>query len=415
MVDEHQILDDAGAYNEIHHELYQRYRERGPDDLSEETYTDMYINDPIARRVIELPVEEALKHGFEVYEKNGRCHDVEDALHALNVIDVFRQAAFEAGIYGGSLVLIGTKGNESYDKPITPSVYGVESLRVVSKKKVKGVVYYERFLSKSYDLAVQYELNEGETSMSVHADRALKFVGSAVPCDKQRKYDYFGESRLKSLYKSLQAWRRVNDAVLQDTERSNLLVFEIKGLVAAMSTQEGQMAISNRLNSLYFATKHGGVVTIEADKESIATPNLQKKSAKDNWLALANTLAADAGMPATMLFGRAPEGLSTDDNSGRNNWYNFVAQKRKAWFGEPLQRLVDLTCKELQVGQCRVVWPPIQQPTENEIAEVRNKKAQALDKKVTALMKIHGTGLADEALLTKELNHVLERISEDNL
>jgi phage-related protein (TIGR01555 family) len=98
----------------------------------------------------------------------------------------------------------------------------------------------------------------------------------------------------------------------------------------------------------------------------------------------ATALSAVTGMPKTLLFGEQTKGLSNGGDGDLQNWYAQIKQWQNTKLKNPLDRIVTMLAKSLNIPDQNylIEFEPLYVPSEKEEAETEKLEAEA--KKIKA-------------------------------
>ena len=110
-------------------------------------------------------------------------------------------------------------------------------------------------------------------------------------------------------------------------------------------------------------------------------------------------VAGAAKTPVTKLFGRSPAGMNATGESDMNNYYDYIDGLRENQLRPIMERLLPIMAlsawgtvpDDLDMG-----FPPLQTPDSSEIADIVEKKTQAV-------LSVYQSDLVDAATAQKEL------------
>ena len=98
-------------------------------------------------------------------------------------------------------------------------------------------------------------------------------------------------------------------------------------------------------------------------------------------------MAGAAGIPATRLFGRSPDGMNATGESDMKNYYEMIDQLRERLLRPALERLIPVMAMSLwgfRPGKMEIVFPSLMTAAPLEEAEIRAKNADTLLKALAA-------------------------------
>lgn len=341
---------------------------------------DLYAGDDIARKVVELPADEMARGGGTFTADDAdKAQEVSDWLDEKAVIDKFRQAQAWANLHGGAAILLGVPGDQS--KPLTADEgKDVRFMTVFDNCELQARSWYEEVGERyghpeSYSFTPAYGAGTG---LEIHETRLLLFEGLDVTRRRRRELDGWGESVLTPIADTIrdfdQSWGGVA-VLLQDWAQP---VFKIKDLAAAMA-QDKQQLIKARLEMMDMARSLVRAVVIDGEGEEFERKVTPLTGLPDVITKFEGRLASAARMPATLLFGKSPDGMNATGDSDMRIWYDRVNMLRDTRWKDNLHKLLKLCMNFKYNGELEGWawnWANLWEPSDAEKAETRLKVAQ---------------------------------------
>lgn len=121
-------------------------------------------------------------------------------------------------------------------------------------------------------------------------------------------------------------------------------------------------------------------------------------------------VAGAAKTPVTKLFGRSPAGMNATGESDMNNYYDYIDGLRENQLRPLLERLLPimaLSAWGTVPDDLDIDFPPLQTPNSSEIADIVEKKTQAI-------LAAFQSDLIDAATSLKELKTLSDETSMYN-
>lgn len=113
-------------------------------------------------------------------------------------------------------------------------------------------------------------------------------------------------------------------------------------------------------------------------------------------------VAAESGIPVTLLFGRSPGGQNATGDADFEGYYNGVERIRGRQLKGAAERIVALICAQNTVkgktpDNWTIRWQPLKQLSEKEVADIDKVKADTLNVTAQAIASAVGTsGLSEQ-------------------
>lgn len=344
----------------------------GPQLLDDEL-SDAYENLWLARRIVDAPVEDALRNGWGV-EDDKLVKDFERINYTIHPEGAFQRACAMARLKGGAALFKGyrnSRGQQLTEPP--PPGAEIEWLEVfdryqlIGEDRVQGPENYDR---ADYDRPQRWRvMGDRRTGMVFHPDRAIFFPGAprARSTGVSKIDQDWGLSILQAIWADVQRYGVFWQAVAHLMQLASVGVLKIEGLLQMLARDnkdaaEARIDILNEMLSLTRMLMLDSKYNESYHREAVSfadMPHLLQE--------VQIATAGAAGMPVTKLFGRAPAGMNATGESDTRNWYDRVQDYSERVIQPMLEKLFgDMTGREVEV-EFESLW----QPTDLEKAQVR--------------------------------------------
>lgn len=311
-------------------------------------------------------------------------------------------------LYGGAAGIIMVRGQEDLSLPldsdlILPGCF----LGLMVLDRWSGI-YPElgQVVNPSdpeFGLPEYYTIRDEESGTlvsRVHHSRVLRFPGRELPYNEKVAESYWGESELEAIYSELIKRDNVSANIASLTFRANVNYMETDSLDQMLATgnAEAQRRFWNTLQAQSviesnFGTRlvNKGDVMHNTQYTFTGLPEVYDRVMMD--------VAGAARTPVTKLFGRSPAGMNATGESDMNNYYDYIDGLRENQLRPVLERLLPimaLSAWGVVPDDLDIDFPPLQTPNSDEIADIAEKKTQAI-------LSTYQSDLIDAATAQKEL------------
>ena len=316
---------------------------------------DWYENAWEAKKIVNIPVEDMLREGWEYEGLQPEQTELLITLQdELNVITALEQVMRLERLFGGAVIFMGVAdgvdGKDDPSKPIDHSSLNVGSLKwlnVIPRIRVKNAEFDKDPLSPNYGRPERYNIN----GQPVHRSRLLIFDGSPLtPTGTaelassrfNNRNDGFGNSVLDPLINDL------TNAVGTRQGAFNLVnmasIWLLKTDIAALEeTETGKARLEELGNLAQQISMYRAAMLDNGDGNTdLSSVSPSFGGVPELVISFLQVLAAAADIPATRYIGQAPGGLNATGESDLENWYNSVESKQQ-------QRLLPQLIKLLKV------------------------------------------------------------------
>lgn len=404
--------------------------------------TQQYELNGLFARIIDLPAEEAVKHGFNMGLKSPDVETyVTDSLDWLEWEEKASTAIKWARLFGGSIIVMLIDDGRGIDEPLDwKNIKSVDELRVYDRSVVQpdytSLYNYDpkdpvRKTTSRFAMPEYYHVFSMYGTFTVHESRCLIFRNGILPeRTTQAYYRYWGTPEYVRIQKELRETVTSHSLGVKMLERSVQAIYSMKNLAQLLSTDDGEDAVIKRLQVIDMARGILNSIAIDSEGESYDFKNMQLSGVKDVIDTTCNMLSAVTNIPQTLLFGRSPAGENSTGASDLENYYNYIERIQKLMLRGNLKTIVDAIIRAgLANGKLeeepdyKLAFNPLWSMSETEQAAVEQTRAQTSQLKAqTAQIYVDmqaldpsevRAGLAkDEEFSVEEL---LDETSEDDL
>lgn len=349
---------------------------------------DLYYNDWAAKKIINVPVEDMLREGWDYSGLNsGQEAKLVTLQDHLQVMAKFKQAIRLERLLGGCAVLIGVDDGSA--TPCQPINYQnlrpgcLRFLNVIPRTRIADTTLDMDPLSPGYGEPLTYWVN----GVQVHRDRLILFRGDpllqapdagVVPAQWLRR-DGFGVSVLMSMLDDISRATGSRQSAYQLIQRAGTFLYRAD-LMSLNGTAEGRRAIErmqeviNQINMFRGAVVDKGVGD---QHDPITTISPHFGSVPELMMSLLQVLAAAADIPGSRFFSQAPGGLNASDGgTSLENYYGGLESKQRQELRPNLLKLLRVMGPsalgdEFSNVNIDVTFRPLWSMSEKEQADIR--------------------------------------------
>ena len=407
---------------------FANYRQ-GIDFVSDQQCTHLYTYNGIAKAIIDIPADEAMRNGFEV-EIDGMDDDainrqVQSLCEDLDVQYKFSEALAWADLYGGSVIVVMADDGRMIDEPLNyDSLRRIEKLKVFDKTNIVGAKQYQDASAPQYMDVEQYYINTfGSNPMWVHESRVLRFDGGRLPLYQRNLRLGWGAKRFESIKEEIERYCNGHEYALQALTRLSQDVLKLDGLTNILATEGGDVAVQKRMQMVDMVRSMMNSIAIDGADE-YDRKGLSLSGIKELLEQFELSICACTGIPATKLFGRSPAGLNSTGKADLENYYNMVENLQKNKVKPNLVRLVEMlgACREYNLklpDTWHIDFEPLWSMSKAEKADVEKTKADAQRQKADAITSLINAQVLDateaRATLAEEKDYIMDRSLDEIL
>lgn len=374
-------------------------------------YIRWYMTAWEARKIIDIPVEDALRNPAELRGlEDADKKDLERACENFKLRRQMRRALTQERLLGGACILpiFMRDENEKTSAPLnlrSLRAGDLRALNVVDVSKLARPTYDTDPFSEGYDHIERLSISGTE----VHHSRLCLLDGSPLlnrgsqtvlenfrfnPCG-------FGESKLATLYDLLNRVVGTQQGAFHLVNMASCLLIEAENIRTLQATDNPALAKLQEIIeqiSLY----RGAIVDAKGAK--ISQHSASFGSVPELVMTFAQLLSAASDIPATRFLGQAPGGLNATGESDLENYYNMIAAfvqssvmpvERQCldWIGANLWGWETWAAKSRDL---ELHYPPLWNLSETDKATVDNTYA-------TLLKGLYDSGIIDAENVVNEL------------
>lgn len=371
------------------------------DVVSDAEAAELWRGDDLAARVIEEPVAESLREGFEVKvaEDKELAEQITARLEELGATGALKKAMEYRRAYGGGAIMpVVNDGSILLSTPLnTKRVTKVVSLVVFEARELQPVKWYTDIRSPKFRQPEIYRVSPIGTAgygfglQDVHESRLIVFQGIQVSSDPQRTGTApgWGDSVLTRVIRVLRDFNSAWDSAGVLVGDFSQTIWRINNLTE-MITADTDGAFRARMRALEYGRSAANALLLDGEHESYERKSVNVTGLPELMDRFAQRLAAAANMPLTRLMGQSPGGMNATGESDTRGWYDYIAGIQGEVLPE-LERLVSFFMLEID-GPTKgrepevwsVEWCPLWQPSDKEAADARLVQVQ-IDEKEHAM------------------------------
>jgi phage-related protein (TIGR01555 family) len=351
--------------------------------LEEQDAEHAYAGDKMARKIVDLPVEEALKKGWSVKLKDQEAvKKIAERSKQLGVHAQFESACKIARLHGGAGIVV-NNGDAALDKKLE-KVSKLVNLTVLNKWELYAQQedVQRNILQPDYGLPKQYTLQpRGSTEnlqKKIHTSRVVRFDGAWLPDYLYRNNMHWGDSELNGgLLDAIRDYQLSNDSMALMIQDYCVAVFKIKNLADQIAA-DGDDNVIKRLQIINMAKSIARAVVIDADSEEFTHQSRQIAGLSELHEKVEGRLVSQTHFPHTVLFGNSPSGMGGTGNHEQSNWYDYLEAWQQNYAKPRLLEIIGFICDELGIDKTDldIEFPPLKSIDEAAVATTRKTVAE---------------------------------------
>ncbi len=338
--------------------------------------SQLYVEHGIVQTLIDQPVDDAFRAGFEIKTGQLSADEIEDVqiyLDKNHVIHNLKQALKWARLYGGGGILLITPQN-----PITP--FTVESLRDKTPIIFQAVDQWELYIDKLNVEGTMYP-NQDDNEFyhyyanRIHKSRVYPIRGKEAPSFIRPRLRGWGMSEVERLVRSINSYLKNTDVVFDLLDEAKVDIFKIEGLNSALMKADGTALITKRIQLANMLKGYNHALTMDKDDE-YEQKQIAFTGLNDMLEQIRIGIASDVKMPVTKLFGISSAGF----NSGEDDIENYNSMIEGEIRHKVKYTVVDMAkiaCQQLfgfAPDDLMVTWNPLRILSAEQEEKVKDAK-----------------------------------------
>lgn len=363
------------------------YKRPGTNKLTDAEADDLFTYNGIAHKIIKAPADEAVRAGFTLQDGDVDLEnndDVQSILEDLNWQAVFSEALCWDRLFGGSAIFIMADDGQEATEPLnTERIRSIERLEVFDAPDISFVTTDEQNpYDASYGRPEQYTLtNYNGAPFDVHASRLLIFDGGLVSHRKRREQNGWGSRVFDQIADNLKRYDVSQVMSNMALNRLSQSILKLSGMASLLQNDFGEQQVQRRLQVIDMARSIMNTIALDTNDE-YDLKNMTVAGVRDIIEMFENAVCAAADIPATILFGRSPDGQNATGKSDLENYYNMVSRIQERKLKPQLTKLMNIVSASAEYrftlpDSYTIHFNELWNPSELEQANTENVRAQA--------------------------------------
>lgn len=393
--------------------------------LQDQVLNSIYNSDGIARRIIDIIVDDSLR-GFIECDKL-----LLDELKKLKVKQRLSEAASYGRLFGGCILVAFIDDGQDLEQPLNlKGIKKVVSFRAFDRSHISwmssdlSINYYEEHFGEPNIFTISPPQGQ---SFKVHRSRCHIFGGDKTTISEKVKNKHWDNSVLQSVYESLRNYGIALNSTSEIIQDFIQTVLSVDGLTNMLMMERGDADIIKRLNLIDQARSVANTMLIDAENEKYEKKSSSVAGLSDLIDRYSECVCAVTGIPASRLFGRSPAGLNASGESDIGNWHDIVEAYRSDEIEPAMNWVIKLLTNQKiwnnKPKDFEWSFPALKTPNELEWANIKQITAKTDETYITLgavdattmFKKRYDGGIfnTEISIEKEEVNNTLD-IEEDN-
>lgn len=389
--------------------------ERHSISLNFELLTVLYRENWLAARIIDTPCEDITRSWYSLSTEidQNKIDELKRLENKHSIKQEITNAIRWGRLYGGAAAVMVIAGQEDMlDQPIDYDMLQPGCFRgLIVVDRVRGIFPsleleedmddVEFGYPKYYDVMLD---EESANNVRIHHSRLLLFKGRQLPIDEEISADYWGASEIEHVFEELQKRNSSSANIAQLIFQANVAAMKISdyGEVLGMGTQQQREQIYRTITEMNRLRTSFGIALLGAE-DSYEQHPYSFSGLSEVYETFMMDMAGAAEIPATKLFGRAPQGMNATGESDMKNYYEMISQLQERILRPALEKLLPVMSMSLwgEIPEdIEIVFEPLGTTTPSEKATIMSQAASPIIQAFTsglisqklALMELRASG-----------------------
>lgn len=340
-------------------------------DLAEE----LYLYNWLVGNIADIPANEITREWCEISSTNQKedLKKVLDLFKKLELKQKIKTTHAFADLFGGCALYMVVNDGQSQDKPLN-----IQNIRRNSFQKL-------RVLEPSYLIPMVTGIEEPELyqlfgingeNLVIHKSRLLIFKGLETTQRKKIELNYWGGSKVQRSIEPIIGSDTAINAIVNMLTETNVNVYKLDGLTDLAIDDADEDAIK-RIQIIDTMKSYLNALVLDAKDDFVKVNNDFKDLHQiDN--ATLIRVSGSAEIPATLLFGKSPDGMNATGSADFRAFYNRCKRIQTDKVEPKLEILTTVASMSENskiIEDVVITWNPLEQETKKEIADTRKVDA----------------------------------------
>lgn len=358
----------------------------GVQNFNEIDLSDMYSQEGFLSRIVDLPVDYATRQDFQIKSSEldqEQIDGIYEELKRLKFSSMLKRSLKWDRLFGGSGVVCNIDDGQDLKQPVNERrIRKVESIRVYDRFRFQSIISHKviDLLYGMHDDAILLTPLSG-VPFYIHPSRAAWTFGIDVPERRREELNGWGETvvgRVFTQLRQLSSAYSSTEFIMDDFIQTVITINNLTSMIA----QQGNDTIQKRLDILDLSRHVANTWLLDAEeKYEKHSSNVSGVDKLITQFGLA--LCAVEGIPYTLLFGDSVSGLNSTGDNERSQWFDKVSTLQH----EKAKPIIEYVVKKIMLSSdgptngfvpdsWKIVFPPLEQMSEKEIAETNKINAE---------------------------------------
>ncbi|MEV5031628.1 DUF1073 domain-containing protein [Sphingobium sp. LMC3-1-1.1] len=368
-----------------------------------EQIENAYLGSWLHRKIVDTPAQDMVRAGRDWDAEDDQIAAIEKEEKRLGYWAKLYEA-LTLGRLGGGVILIGLGDDPSRPLPTTIRPNQIQYLTVLSRWQLTiGDMELDPALP-TFGQPRYFRLAGTSRNIDIHPSRVVCFKGLPIPAIRVASWEdrFWGMSVVEAVDEAVQQATTACAGFASLIDEAKIDVFRFNGTVEQLSLPGGEEKLMKRVELTNTGKSVHRAVILDKEDEW-EQRQLSLAGVRDVIITYDARVAGAADIPATRLFGKAPDGMNATGEGDLANYFQSIGAKQDMQLRPAMQQLDAVVLPSAGVpADLPWTFSTLMVLTEAQAADIELKEAQALEKYV-------GLAVVPESALAKTVqNRMIE-------
>ena len=369
--------------------------------MSPEQIEAAYLGSWLTRKIIDIPAQDMVRAGRDWDAEDDQIAAIEKEEKRLGYWAKLYEA-LTLGRLGGGAILIGLGDDPSQPLPATIRPQQIQYLTVLSRWQLTiGDMEMDPALP-TFGQPRYFRLAGTSQQIDIHPSRVVCFKGLPIPAIRVATWQdrFWGMSVVEAVDEAVQQATTACAGFASLIDEAKIDVFRFSGTVEQLSLPGGEEKLMKRVELTNTGKSVHRAVILDKEDEW-EQRQLSLAGVRDVIITYDARVAGAADIPATRLFGKAPDGMNATGEGDLANYFQSIGAKQDMQLRPAMEKLDAVVLPSSGVpADLPWTFSTLMVLTEQQAADIELKEAQALEKLV-------GLAVVPESALAKTIQNRL--------
>lgn len=347
-----------------------------------------YLGSWLHRKIVDIPAQDMTRAGRDWDAEDDQIAAIEKEEKRLGYWSKLYEAV-TLGRLGGGAILIGFGDSDpSLPAPTNVRPQQIRYLTVLSRYELTIGEMEQDPESENFRQPRMFGLSGTSRQIQIHPSRVVCFKGLPIPAIRTATWEdrFWGMSIVEAVDEPVQQATAACAGFSSLIEEAKIDVYRFKGLADTLLQPDGDAKAMKRIEITQAGkSNHRGVI-LDADDEW-EQRQLSLAGVRDVIITYDARVAGAADIPATRLFGKAPDGMNATGEGDMANYFQSIGAKQDMSLRPSMEKLDAAVLPSAGV-KAELPWSfsTLLVLSEAQAADIELKEAQALEKLVALAM-----------------------------